>query len=185
MIGERLFKKEETACGVWLLEEGKYIVAVETNKDMVYRIALHDCRNRHDAEDIMQIVFLKLYRSAVAFESPEHLKNWLIRVTVNECRRMFVSPWKKHEECREYLPEEGAAWGFDSEEARRDQEILQAVMALPRKFRVPVYLYYYEGYQAAEIAILLKKNPSTIQTRLMRARKHLKISLEEAGIYGR
>ena len=94
MIGERLFKKEETACGVWLLEEGKYIVAVETNKDMVYRIALHDCRNRHDAEDIMQIVFLKLYRSAVAFESPEHLKNWLIRVTVNECRRMFVSPWK-------------------------------------------------------------------------------------------
>ena len=63
--------------------------------------------------------------------------------------------------------------------------ILQAVMALPRKYRVPVYLYYYEGYQAAEIAILLKKNPSTIQTRLMRARKHLKISLEEAGIYGR
>ena len=160
MIGERLFKKEETACGVWLLEEGKYIVAVETNKDMVYRIALHDCRNRHDAEDIMQIVFLKLYRSAVAFESPEHLKNWLIRVTVNECRRMYVSPRKKHEECR-------------------------AVKALPRKYRVPVYLYYYEGYQAAEIAILLKKNPSTIQTRLMRARKHLKISLEEAGIYGR
>lgn len=111
MIGERLFKKEETACGVWLLEEGKYIVAVETNKDMVYRIALHDCRNRHDAEDIMQIVFLKLYRSAVAFESPEHLKNWLIRVTVNECRRMYVSPWKKHEECREYLPRRKARPG--------------------------------------------------------------------------
>lgn len=74
------------------MEEEKYIATVEMYKDMVYRIALHDCRNRHDAEDIMQIVFLKLYRSAVAFESPEHLKNWLIRVTVNECRRMFVSP---------------------------------------------------------------------------------------------
>lgn len=167
------------------MEEEKYIATVEMYKDMVYRIALHDCRNRHDAEDIMQIVFLKLFRSSVAFESQEHLKNWLIRVTVNECRRMFVSPWKKHEECREYLPEQGAASGLDPEEARRDQEILRAVMELPRKYRVPVYLYYYEGYQAAEIAVLLKKNPSTIQTQLMRARKHLKESLEEAGIYGR
>ena len=50
------------------------------------------------------------------------------------------------------FPKKAQAWGFDSEEARRDQEILQAVMALPRKYRVPVYLYYYEGYQAAEIA---------------------------------
>ena len=90
------------------VEEIRYIEIVAQYQDMVYRIAFHDCRNSHDAEDVMQTVFMKLYQKNPEFDNEEHLKHWLIRVTMNECKRLIASPWKKR---MEFFPEEeGGAW---------------------------------------------------------------------------
>ena len=85
------------------MEEIRYIEIVAQYQDMVYRIAFHDCRNSHDAEDVMQTVFMKLYQKNPEFNDEEHLKHWLIRVTMNECKRLIASPWKKR---MEFFPEE-------------------------------------------------------------------------------
>lgn len=148
---------------------------------MVYRLALHDCRNMHDAEDVMQNVFLRLYRRDPVFESEEHTRRWLIRVTANECRRLFVYPWKKRIE----LPGEWKdAAGDTQETGEAEARVLEAVMRLPRKYRIPVYLFYYEAYPVAEIAKLLGRKSSTVQTQMQRARKQLRKMLEEVGFYG-
>ncbi len=161
------------------MEEETYIETVQAYRDMVYRLALHDCRNRQDAEDVMQIVFLKLLKNNPVFESEEHRRSWLVRVTVNECRRLFVSPWRKVQLTDQMPGEKEKAW-----EPREDSLILEAVMKLPRKYRIPVYLYYYEDYSVAEMSRLLDRKVSTLQSQLMRARKLLRKLLEEAGYDG-
>ena len=80
------------------MEEIRYIEIVAQYQDMVYRIALHDCRNSHDAEDIMQTVFMKLYQKNPEFDSQEHLKHWLVHVTVNEW--LFVRRKRKRNKDR-------------------------------------------------------------------------------------
>ena len=80
------------------VEEERYIEIVTTYSPMVYRVALHDCRNHADAEDIMQNVLLRLYRFGPRFDSEEHLRRWLIQVTVRESRRLFAKPFRKREE---------------------------------------------------------------------------------------
>lgn len=167
------------------MEEIRYIEIVAQYQDMVYRIAFHDCRNSHDAEDVMQTVFMKLYQKNPEFDNEEHLKHWLIRVTMNECKRLIASPWKKR---MEFFPEgEGGGHGqqddADGYERMRERELLEQVFRLPRKYRVPIYLYYYEEYSVADIGDMLGKNPSTIQTWLSRARKKLKKLLEEVNYY--
>lgn len=170
------------------MEENRYIEIVTQYSDMVYRIALHDCRNRQDAEDIMQIVFMKLYQKNPEFTGESHLKYWLVRVTVNECRRLFASPWKMRLDFMENADEiRGIACAgiFSQLDTDRERELLEAVLKLPRKYRVPVYLYYYEEYSVAEIAGALGRKPSTVQTQLERARKKLKEILEEDFDYER
>lgn len=77
------------------MDNERYNEIVTTYSPMVYRIALHDCRNHADAEDVMQNVFLRLYRFAPEFQSEEHLRRWLIQVTVRESRRLFAKPFRK------------------------------------------------------------------------------------------
>lgn len=141
------------------MEEIRYIEIVAQYQDMVYRIAFHDCRNSHDAEDVMQTVFMKLYQKNPEFDNEEHLKHWLIRVTMNECKRLIASPWKKR---MEFFPEEeGGGHGqqddADGYERMRERELLEQVFRLPRKYRVPIYLYYYEEYSVADIGDMLGK----------------------------
>ena len=90
------------------MDNERYNEIVTTYSPMVYRIALHDCRNHADAEDVMQNVFLRLYRFAPEFQSEEHLRRWLIQVTVRESRRLFAKPFRKREALLEELhfPEE-------------------------------------------------------------------------------
>lgn len=142
-------------------------------KDRLFAIAFHFCKNKADAEDILQTVLLKYYRSETAFQSEEHLRNWLIRVTINEAKRLLISPWRK----RTAPLEEYAAATFPQQE---ESDLFLAVMALPQKYRIVVHLYYYEEYSVREIAQLLGIKETTIQTRLMRARKKLKETLQEA-----
>ena len=142
--------------------------------DMIYRIAFHYFQNKYDAEDVMQNVLLKFYTSEKEFESDDYRINWLIRVTINECKKIFVSPWKK----RTLSIEE---YGQEIEWKQEEQsELYYAVMELPRKYRIVTYFYYYEEYSIKEIAGILSKKESTIQTQLMRARAQLKEKLKEA-----
>ena len=141
--------------------------------DTVYRVALNCCKNAADAEDIMQTVLLKLYREKTEFESDEHVKRWIIRVAVNEGRKLRSSGWFKR---RVSLEEYAGTVDFES---REDSELFIIVMGLPEKYRVPLYLYYYEELTTQEIADALGRSPSTVRTQLSRAREQLKSLLLE------
>ena len=147
--------------------------AARTYGDTVYRVAYHALGNPSDAEDVMQTVLLRLYECKKEFESEEHMKHWLLRVAVNESRKVLRSFWRRTsvplEEWRETaIPEDPAK-----------AEVLEAVMALEPKYRLAVYLYYYEGLSVAEAAAVLRANVSTVQTWLLRARARLRKELTE------
>ena len=145
--------------------------AIERYGDMVRRLCLVHLKNPADTEDIFQNVFLKYVLSPVVFESPEHEKAWLIRVTLNACKDLVKSFFRSRTVPLEELLDQPAPL---SEERR---EVLEAVLDLPQKYRDAVYLHYYEGYTAAEIGKLLGKNTNTVYTLLTRARGQLRKTL--------
>ena len=145
--------------------------AIERYGDMVRRLCLVHLKKPADTEDIFQNVFLKYVLSPVVFESPEHEKAWLIRVTLNACKDLVKSFFRSRTVPLEELLDQPAPL---SEEHR---EVLEAVLALPPKYRDAVYLHYYEGYTAAEIGKLLGKNTNTVYTLLTRAREQLRKTL--------
>lgn len=145
--------------------------AIERYGDMVRRLCLVHLKNPADTEDIFQNVFLKYVLSPVVFESPEHEKAWLIRVTLNACRDLVKSFFRSRTVSLEELLDQPAPL------LEEHREVLEAVLALPRKYRDAVYLHYYEGYTAAEIGKLLGKNTNTVYTLLTRAREQLRKTL--------
>ena len=167
IIGEKLFKEKSN-----MFTNQQYTCLVKKYIDTVFRVALNYTKSVHDAEDITQNVFLALLRQTKPFESDEHIRAWLIRVAVNECKKWHRSPWRKHISFEDY-----AASLPDTTDAQR--EVLDAVMALPRKYRLPIYLYYYEQYSTPEIAQLLRIPKGTVCTHLRRGREMLKLSLQE------
>ena len=141
--------------------------------DMVRRLCLVHLKNPADTEDIFQNVFLKYVLSPVVFESPEHEKAWLIRVTINACRDLVKSFFRSRTVPLEELLDQPAPL---SEEHR---EVLEAVLALPGRYRDMVYLHYYEGYSLREIARLLGVTVPTVKMRLKRGRDALRNTWEE------
>ncbi len=121
-----------------MLTEEQFSYLAKKYMDMVFRLALHYTKSRSESDDITQEVLLKLYRADKAFESEDHVRYWLIRVTVNECKRAFLSPWKRTEPIEDYAEQ----LAFKTPE---HSELFHAVMALPQKYRVPLFLHYYEG----------------------------------------
>ena len=154
------------------MTDQQFTAAAEAYTDMVYRIALNWFRNVPDAEDVTQNTMLRLCRTDTAFADGEHLRYWLVRVAVNECKRLSMCFWRT----RTVPLENGPEPAFSDESHR---EVYREVMALPGKYRVPLYLYYYEGYPVKDIAALLGMKPSTVQTRLARGREQLKTILTE------
>lgn len=140
--------------------------------DTVYRVAFGWLRSGPDAEDVTQTVLLKLWQSGKGFDSDDHVRNWLIRVTVNECKKSFLSPRRRE------LPMEDVADMLTFETPERS-ELFYAVMSLPQQYRVPLLLYYYEDYPTADIAQMLHLPPATVRTRLARGRERLKHILQE------
>lgn len=152
-----------------MFTEDEFEAAARKHMDGIFRLALNYMGSFSEAEDVTQNVLIRLYKTKKSFDSPEHLRCWLVRVTINESKRMLLSPWRRTEslellEDRAALPEE-------------NRELFRAVMALPEKYRVAMYLYYYEGYSTEELAKLLKISGSTVRTRLRRGRAQLKESL--------
>ena len=155
------------------LTDPSFEAAVEQYGDTVFRLAYSYLKNRADAEDVMQETLLKLYLARKPFQSPEHRRHWVLRVAVNECKRLLRSPWRR----RTGPLEEADGPVFDTP---AQSELFRQVMALPPKYRAAVYLHYYEDCPVQEIAAAMGANPSTVQTWLMRARGKLKLILQEA-----
>lgn len=140
--------------------------------DTVFRVAYHYLHSHSEAEDVTQAVFLKLLQAKKFFYGDDHVKNWLIRVTINECKNVVRSSrWNE-------LPLEEYAAAISYED-QKDYDVFQAVMDLPVKYRIPIYLYYYEGYSTKEIAAILKTPKNTVCTNLKRGRELLKKKLLE------
>ena len=137
---------------------------------MVYRQAFAYTRNKTDADDIYQEVFLRYIRKNPQFESEEHRKAWLIRVTVNCCKKMSGAAWKN-----KTVPLEDDII-FESEE---ENSLHYELMKLPVKYRTVIHLFYYENYSAEEIGEILKQKPSAVRMTLTRARRKLKEILKE------
>ncbi len=146
----------------------------QKHMDMIFRLAYSYLRSREEADDVTQNVLLALWRTDKTFESGEHVRAWLIRVTVNECKKILRSPWRKRSEP---LEDYENTLAFETD---RDRDLYEAIMALDRKYRAVIVLYYYEGYSIAEIGHLLGIPDPTVGTRLARARERLKNMLTEA-----
>ncbi len=142
--------------------------AVERYADMVRRVCLLHCKQNADVEDVFQTVFLKYVQKAPFFQDDEHEKAWLLRVTINTCKDLHRSFFKKHIVSLTEVGELTAP--FDDEESN----VMEALLSLPPQYRDILYLHYYEGYPATEIARLLHKNVNTIYSTLARARASLK-----------
>ena len=147
--------------------------AIDRYADTVRRICMVHLKNYSDTEDIFQTVFLKYILYPEPFESEEHEKAWIIRVTINACRDLLKSFFHSRTVPLDSLIEKPGEIPEDH------REILEAVLSLPAKYKDAVYLYYFEGYSASEIASILKKNVNTVYTLLNRARHLLKNRLEE------
>ena len=146
---------------------------VNTYADLILRLSYTYLSHTHDAQDICQTVFLKLIERRPAFASSEHEKAWIIRTTINACKDHLKSHWRKTTvpiEAAQHVPAPAAEPG----------SILASVNLLPPKYRAVIYLHYYEGYTAREIADMTGGTEDAVAARLSRGRKKLRALLEGA-----
>ena len=137
---------------------------VRIHGNTLYRAALAILKDVQEAEDAVQDAFLKYLEKAPEFDSGEHERAWLLRVTVNGCKSRLRSPWRRRAPLLEQYP------AADPEE----RALLEAVFALPPRDRAVVHLYYYEGYKTPEIAAITGQTEGTVRSRLSRARARLR-----------
>lgn len=161
---------------------------IDSYSDMLFKIAYARMGNRADAEDVVQETFYQYFKASRKFEDEEYEKAWLIRVTLNGCRKVWrsgfnrrrsdlsdpeqVSPGQE-QEAGEGSPEEAF---LDKERART---VLEAVWRLPVTYRDVIHLFYYEELSVKEIAVILERKVSTVTSQLTRGRELLKKSLKE------
>ena len=144
---------------------------VQTYSDLILRLSFTYLKNTEDAKDICQTVFLRLLEKPREFQSPEHERAWIIRTSVNVCKDQLKSSWRRT------TVDLSAAL-----DARAPGSLWAAVALLPPKYRTVIYLYYYEGYSANEIAQMLGEKPATVATRLSRGRDKLRTQLEQEAL---
>ena len=140
--------------------------------DTVYRLALCQTKQKQYAEDVTQEVFLKFFKYGKDFDSEEHVKAWLIRVTINCSKDVFLNSWFKK---TAPLSEVKEIPVFDTEEK---SDLYYAVLDLPQKYKSVIHLFYYEDYSVKEIADCLGVKESTVKSQLHRGRELLKIKLK-------
>ncbi len=140
--------------------------------DRLYAAAFNICRQQQDAEDAVQDAFIRLYHSRKDFESEEHIKAWLLRVTINAAKstkRLFWNRMRSSYE--EYMD----SLVFEEES---DKGLMDEVLKLPEKYRIVIHLFYFEEYKVKEIAEILNASENTVKTRLLNGRRILKDKLE-------
>ena len=135
--------------------------------DMLYRVAYSFMKNSADAEDMVQETFIRLLRSGTSFASEQHEKAWLIVTARNVCKNELARARRRE------VPLEEAPAHYVPELS----DTLLALRSLPEKYRLPLYLYYYEGYSTAETAEMLGKPAATVRSDLRRGRERMKALL--------
>ena len=148
----------------WILE--KY----NLYKTMLFRIAFSYLGSKHDSEDILQEVFIKLHYSAPDFASYEDEKRWLIRVTINQCKDHLKSFWQRNKISLEEIEAIAAK--------TQDHEDLLEILRLHPKYKIVIHLHYIEGYHISEIAKILHISESAVKMRMKRGRELLKLEME-------
>lgn len=161
---DNLAKTSESTCD-------KVSIALEKYSAKVYRICFMYLKNKAEAEDAFQDVFLRFMQSKTEFESDEHEKAWICRVAINRCKDIVKSFHYKVVSL-----DNVAELKFESEQ---DNTVIDAILNLPQKYKDVVYLFYCEGYKASQIADILRSNENTIYSQLSRARSLLKERLGE------
>ena len=136
----------------------------------IFRLAYARTGSRADAEDIMQEVFVRLLRTRPDFADRAHARAWLLRVAANCANDWFRAPWRRRE---------GPLTDSLPAPEHEDGGVVEAVLALPAKYRAAVHLYYYEELSVAEIAKITGKSESAVKSRLFRARAMLREALKE------
>lgn len=144
--------------------------------DAVLRAAYTYLHNMHDAEDIVQETFLRLFNSTAVFESEEHEKAWLLRVAINLSKNKLKSAWFRKNKLQ---ADDFSDLAEDGDDIAELQFVWEAVKKLPVKYREVIHLFYQEGYATAEIASLLGKKEPTVRSLLSRGRKLLREILRE------
>ena len=131
------------------------------------RAACHNAPTLQDAEDVTQEVFEALLRSGKGFQDGEHLKAWLLRVTINKCKNLRRAKRSGEVPLSEHFPAPPGAPGADG-------SVLDEVRTLPEPYRNTIYLHYFEGYTAAEIGVILGAKRNTVLSWLSRGRQALR-----------
>lgn len=144
---------------------------------LAYRVAFSQTGNHADAEDITQEVFIRLLLQEQTYESEEHEKAWMIRVTLNLSRDLLKSKWQKDSVGMDNIPEKEL--GTFRIPFLEEDDTLRVVLTLPEKYKNCLYLFYYEDYSIREIADILEMQENTVKTNLRRGRDKLKERLEK------
>jgi len=157
---------------------------IETYSDMVYRIAAAHMGNREDAEDVYQEVFLIYLQKKPEFHDMEHGKAWLIRTTINCCKRSLLSTFRRKNvltedaETAAVIAGEQAAFSF---ELKEENDVYIAMQELPEKYRMVIWLFYFEDLSVQDISTILKRRPGTVRMQLTRGRDMLRETLAGKG----
>ncbi len=159
-------------------DKEEVVSIINEYSNMVMKLAYVYTKERATAEDITQEVFIKYMQEGKSFLSSEHVKAWLIRVTINECKKHIRSFWKSRTDL----------YGFEEMDRFKELEtigeqsnevLMNAILKLPSRYNIEIHLYYYEDMSVKEIAAMLNKNENTIMSDIHRARKLIKKYLED------
>lgn len=146
---------------------------IECYQNNLFTVAFHICQNAEDAEDVVQETFIQYHTMKKQFDNEQHIRAWLIRVAINKAKNVNHTFWRRHKIPLEDYME---TLTFETQEA---EELFEAVMNLPEKYRIVIHLFYYEDYSIREIAEILRLSESNVKVRLSRGRTLLKQALKE------
>ena len=153
-------------------DDEAYIRMIERCKQSMYKVARSYLKNEEDIADVLQESILKCYQSLTRLQKPHFFKTWLIRIVINECNDLLR---KKKRECQ--MEEEEMPFMGQKEQGYSNVEFEDLMQCIPEKYRTILVLYYAEGYNSREIAMMLGMRSATVRTRLVRGRTLLKIYL--------
>lgn len=147
----------------------------EKHAKAVYGVCLLYLKNKDDAEEAVGEAFIRLMENKPEFENDKHAKAYLIKVSVNICRNLLKSGWRKN-----VVHDEDVLMYMTTSD---EESIMEEILSLPPKYRITLYMHYYQGYTAQEIADIMNISLSAVLSRLSRGRRKLKDILTEGGFY--
>ena len=152
------------------MDKREFSQRVLAMENRLYRVSCGLLRNPQDRLDAAQEAVIRAWERMETLRRPEYFETWLTRILINVCYDMLRA--RKNIVPLEELAEQPAPEGTD-------RELHDAIQKLDRDLRLTVVLHYMEGYRLREVAEILEIPVGTVKTRLARAKRELRIQLEE------